>query len=162
MRYMGLALAVAVVAAPARAQRVARIGPQATLGGAGRGLTAGHEGLGGDSMTTRLDQELAEQRRWKPRPDRRGTAIFDILVRNEFEGPRRCASWQRQSLAAAIAHAFAHVPYYRELARRLGLAPEDVARLPGHPPGRLPVPQAGGEGRLGGADARGVGVGHGA
>ena len=88
-------------------------------------------------MTTRLDQELAEQRRWKPRPDRRGTAIFDILVRNEFEEPRRCASWQRQSLAAAIAHGFAHVPSYRALARRLGLAPEDVADPAYLPP--LPI-----------------------
>jgi phenylacetate-CoA ligase len=88
-------------------------------------------------MTTRLDQELAEQRRWKPRPDRRGTAIFDILVRNEFEEPRRCAAWQRQSLSTAIAYAFANVPYYRELARRLGLAPDDVADPADLP--RLPI-----------------------
>jgi phenylacetate-CoA ligase len=70
----------------------------------------------------------------------RGTAR--VLVqgpaqrRAPYRAPERVAAGRRSAVLAAVQHAHAHVPYYRETLRRLGLGPADfrdagdLARLP--------------------------------
>ncbi len=59
-----------------------------------------------------------------------------LEARFPFRSPEAIERAQRRRLAATVAHAHAHVPYYRETMRRLGIGPgeirtaADLAKLP--------------------------------
>ena len=77
-------------------------------------------------------RSLATRLAWTAHVVRR--APFE--ARFPFRPPATIERAQRRRLAATVAHAHEHVPYYRETMRRIGLAPGDVrtvadlARLP--------------------------------
>lgn len=77
---------------------------------------------------TSLEEELAEQARWRLRPGLEGGGIFETLVHNEFAPPEVLDNWRRRRLASVLKFAAAHVPYYRDLVARIGLAAEDFER----------------------------------
>src|SRR5512140_1654035 len=52
--------------------------------------------------------------------------LFD---RGQWLAPEALAAYQRSRLRAIVAHAYAHVPYYRELFDSLGLGPEDIREV---------------------------------
>ncbi|MEE9139345.1 MAG: GNAT family N-acetyltransferase [Alphaproteobacteria bacterium] len=88
-------------------------------------------------VSSRLDEEWDEQHRWILQPRWLAMRRFDRLVENEFLSEDEQAARRRRGLARMIRFAFAEVPYYRDLAERLRLAPaelEDTESLP-----RLPV-----------------------
>ncbi len=59
-----------------------------------------------------------------------------LLERSQWWSPSELRSWQAGALRRLVSHAYAHVPYYREVMQARGLtpasftAPDDVARLP--------------------------------
>jgi phenylacetate-CoA ligase len=64
------------------------------------------------------------------------TARAPLEARFPFRSPEAIERAQRRRLRATVAHAYEHVPYYRETMRERGLTPaditraEDIARLP--------------------------------
>ncbi len=50
-----------------------------------------------------------------------------LEARFPFRSPQAIERAQRRRIAATVAHAHRHVPYYRETMRRLGLGPGDIA-----------------------------------
>ena len=81
------------------------------------------------NVRTSLAEELAEFRRWKPRPLAVGNPFFERLVRHEFQSTDEHRARETRNLSRLIGHAVAHVPHYRDLFHRLALAPEDFRHL---------------------------------
>lgn len=88
-------------------------------------------------MRTSLEEERAEQRRWKLRRGQARRRGFDRMVENEFATPEALAEAAATNLRRVVAHAVATVPYWQRLFRRLRLAPGDIAGAADLP--RLPV-----------------------
>ena len=78
-------------------------------------------------IATDLNRELAEQRRWRPRPRYARSPAFERLVRNEFLSAEEQDDWQSRALARIVRFAAEHVPYYRDLLADRGLVPGDIA-----------------------------------
>ena len=78
-------------------------------------------------VTTSLERELTEQRRWRLRPRYARTKIFDRLLRNEFLSADEQRANESRALARILRFAAAEVPYYRELFSAHGLSPRDIA-----------------------------------
>ncbi len=88
-------------------------------------------------MTT-LDEELAEQSRWRGRA-KGDTAAYDALVGNEFDTLEAQMARIAEALHRMLRISARHVPFYRERFARLGLDPE--ARDPFETLALLPVLQ---------------------
>jgi phenylacetate-CoA ligase len=73
-------------------------------------------------MTT-LDEELAEQSRWRARA-RGDTAVYDALVANEFDTSEGQVARIADALKRVLRISAWHVPFHRERFTRLGLDPE--------------------------------------
>jgi phenylacetate-CoA ligase len=73
-------------------------------------------------MTT-LDEERAEQSRWRARA-RGDTAVYDALVANEFDTPEAQIARIAEPLNRLLRISARHVPFYRERFAELGLDPE--------------------------------------
>lgn len=86
-------------------------------------------------MTT-LDEELAEQSRWRARA-RGEVAAYDALVANEFDTPDAQVARIAAALQRLLRVCARHVPFYRERFARLGLDRE--ARDPLETLSLLPV-----------------------
>jgi phenylacetate-CoA ligase len=71
---------------------------------------------------TRAKRSLATRLAWSAHVARR--APFES--RFPFRDPAAIERAQRRRLEATVAHAYEHVPYYRETMRRIGLGPGDV------------------------------------
>jgi phenylacetate-CoA ligase len=77
-------------------------------------------------------ESLAKRAAWSARLAWRAP----LEARFPFRSPEAIERAQRRRLRATVAHAYEHVPYYRETMRTLGLTPaditraEDIARLP--------------------------------
>ncbi len=52
--------------------------------------------------------------------------LHEDFERNQWRHPEELADWQNRRLAAVVDHAIRHVPYYRKLARSLGIGPGDI------------------------------------
>jgi phenylacetate-CoA ligase len=78
-------------------------------------------------MRTSLEQELAEQAKWRLLPEHRNLRGFEELVKGEFLAPEAQRARETKWLQDTLALAVSSVPYYRELFARLGLAAGDVA-----------------------------------
>jgi phenylacetate-CoA ligase len=85
---------------------------------------------------TSLEEEQAEQGRWRLLPQRKKLTTFDDLLRNEFVSEQAHRARESRVVSALVAFAAAEVPYYRDLLASLGLKPSDfksardLARLP--------------------------------
>lgn len=86
-------------------------------------------------MTT-LDEELAEQSRWRARA-KGNMAVYDTLVANEFDTPEGQIARIAKPLKRLLRISARHVPFYRERFAKLGLDPE--ARDPFETLSLLPV-----------------------
>ena len=86
-------------------------------------MTAFLERLAG--RTRKIRSVLPASFRYGPRY--RGQLEF--LARSQWARPREHAAYQLRQLQGILRHAFAHVPYYRDLARQLGVRAEDFHRL---------------------------------
>jgi phenylacetate-CoA ligase len=79
-----------------------------------------------------VSPSLAKRAAWSARLAWRAP----LEARFPFRSPEAIERAQRRRLRATVAHAYEHVPYYRETMRTLGLTPaditraEDIARLP--------------------------------
>jgi phenylacetate-CoA ligase len=71
--------------------------------------------MGGPSLARRLATSVSLAREER------------LQRRFPFAPPGAIEAAQRRRLRGAIAHAWEHVPYYRETMRRLGLAPSDIS-----------------------------------
>ena len=81
----------------------------------------------------RLRPPWAERRQESPSPRRAAWSATlawraPLEARFPFRSPEAIERAQRRRLRATVAHAYEHVPYYRETMRRLGLTPADIAR----------------------------------
>lgn len=76
---------------------------------------------------TSLKEELTEQERWKLKPNAPYAKDFRALVQNEFAAPERLQEWTQKRLAEVLKFAAANVPYYRDLAARIGITAEELA-----------------------------------
>jgi phenylacetate-CoA ligase len=85
---------------------------------------------------TSLDEELAEQSRWRARA-KVDTAVYDALVANEFDTPEGQVARIAGSLHRMLRVCATHVPFHRERFATLGLDPG--ARDPFETLSRLPV-----------------------
>jgi phenylacetate-CoA ligase len=87
-------------------------------------------------MRTSFQIELAEQKRWRLRPEWSQVGWFDGILRSEFISDDEHRSRQASAVTELIQFVVGHVPYYKQLFTRLGLSPgdvrrpEDLARLP--------------------------------
>jgi phenylacetate-CoA ligase len=54
--------------------------------------------------------------------------LHDEFERNQWRHPEELAAWQDRRVAALADHAIRQVPYYRRLARALGIGPGDIRR----------------------------------
>lgn len=88
-------------------------------------------------MSTSLQEEREEQKRWKLLPDWANMKLFDQLVEFEFLPVEEYAERTAKSLRGIVKHAAGRVPYYARLFDRLGLRPDDVASTADLP--RLPI-----------------------
>ena len=70
-----------------------------------------------------LDEELAEQSRWRARA-KVDTAAHDALVANEFDAPDAQRARVAKSLERLLRICARHVPFHRERFARLGLDPD--------------------------------------
>jgi phenylacetate-CoA ligase len=77
-------------------------------------------------MPTNLELELAEQSRWRLRPEWSNADWFDRVLRNEFLAPNEHRRRENATVAALIRTVAARVPYYRNLLKRLRTEPGDV------------------------------------
>jgi phenylacetate-CoA ligase len=85
---------------------------------------------------TSLDEELAEQSRWRARA-KGDTAAHDALVANEFDTPQAQVARIAEALKRLLRISARHVPFHRERFAKLGLDPE--ARDPFETLSLLPV-----------------------
>lgn len=81
-------------------------------------------------MKTSLQEERAEQARWRFLPNGPRFPIFDQLVENEFLPLDALLRQQSRDLRNIVGFAAERVPYYRDLFERLHLSADDI-KAPG-------------------------------
>ena len=87
-------------------------------------------------MPTTLDQELAEQARWRFLPRAPDQKAFERLLRAEFRAPEDIRASQDAALRNLITQAAVKSPYYAALFKRRGIDPAgirgaaDLPRMP--------------------------------
>lgn len=92
---------------------------------------------GGRPAGTDPAREWKEQKRWRLRPNYARLGWFDRLLANEFLPAAEQTTRADALLASMARFAATQVPHYRELFKRLGLAPDAVRRAADL--GRLPM-----------------------
>ncbi len=79
-----------------------------------------------DPIATDKDREISEHRRWRLRAEYASVSWFGQLLENEFAAPDQHRLAEQRALTALIRFVAAEVPYYRDLFRRMDLAPQDL------------------------------------
>src|SRR4051794_16102311 len=88
------------------------------------------------SVPTNFEAEMAQWRLWAPRLMSADPRLFERLTRHEFQSTDEHHDRQARALFKSLSFSATHVPYYRDLFRRLSLTPaeirgpEDLVRLP--------------------------------
>lgn len=82
-----------------------------------------------DSLPPLLQNVLLNLYAWKIHRQRYGREfekVYQFLLQSQHYGPEQIVSYQQQRLQALIRHAYATVPYYRELFDSVGVRPEQI------------------------------------
>ena len=87
-------------------------------------------------MPFTLEDELAEQSRWRLLPKFRGHSLFEKMASIEFLPPERQREIQWEKLRRVLRFVEGNVPFYEELFKKLGIrsqdfrGPDDLTALP--------------------------------